>query len=305
MNQASEATMNLLARARRLKALGILGMNCRNTECILDRNPRANFPLVDDKQRMHELCRSIGVLTPNLYGMVPSHSTLRQLPRLVAGRDSFVIKPNCGAGGRGVMVLAEREGDVFLRQNGQRLSSSDLIQHVSGIISGLFSLGGRPDKALLQQRVIHHAEFDRISYQGTADARIVVYRDLPLMAMLRLPTKLSDGRANLHQGAIGAGVDLATGRTIHAVLRNRAILQHPDTGISVIGFQVPFWPQILDIASRVSRATGLGYVGVDLVIDREQGPMVLEANARPGLAIQIANRSGLIPRLQMIDRQLA
>ena len=279
-------------------------MNCRNTECILDHNPRFNYPLVDDKRRMHDLCRSIGVLTPDLYGMIPSHSTLRQLPRLVAERESFVIKPNCGAGGRGVMVIARTEAESFIKQNGQRLSMSDLTQHVSGIISGLFSLGGRPDKALLQQRVIHHAEFDRISYQGTADARIVVYRELPLMAMLRLPTKLSGGRANLHQGAIGVGVDLVSGRTIHAVLRNRAVRQHPDTGTSVIGFHVPFWAQILDIAARVSRATGLGYVGVDLVIDHKQGPMVLEANARPGLAIQIANRSGLVPRLEMIDRKL-
>ena len=202
------------------------------------------------------------------------------------------------------MVIAGREADGFVRQNGQRLSLSDLTQQVSGIISGLFSLGGRPDRALLQQRVIHHAEFDRISFQGTADVRIVVYRDLPLMAMLRLPTKVSGGRANLHQGAIGAGVDLATGRTVHAVLRNRVVIHHPDSGVSLIGFQVPFWPQILDIATRVSRATGLGYVGVDLVIDHLQGPMVLEANARPGLAIQIANRAGLVPRLQMIDRKL-
>ena len=279
-------------------------MNCRNTECILDHNPRANYPQVDDKKRMHDFCRSIGVLTPNLYGMIPSHSTLRQLPRLVAGRDSFVIKPNCGAGGRGVMVIARNEADAFVRQNGQKLSLSDLTQQVSGIISGLFSLGGRPDKALLQQRVVHHAEFDRISYQGAADVRIVVYRDQPLMAMLRLPTQVSSGRANLHQGAIGAGVDLDTGRTVHAVLRNRAVVQHPDTGASLVGFQVPFWPQILDIAVRVSRAAGLGYVGVDLVIDREQGPMVLEANARPGLAIQIANRAGLVPRIQMIDQKL-
>ena len=41
------------------------------------------------------------------------------------------------------------------------------------------------------------------------------------MAMLRLPTKASGGRANLHQGAIGAGVDLVTGVTHHAVLKNR------------------------------------------------------------------------------------
>jgi hypothetical protein len=47
--------------------------------------------------------------------------------------------------------------------------------------------------------------------------------------------------------------------------------------------------------------TGLGYMGTDMVLDKEEGPMVLELNARPGLAIQIANGAGLLPRLQHIE----
>lgn len=294
----------LLTRVRRLKALGILGMNRRNTECILDHNPRSNYPLVDDKKRLHDICRSIAVPTPRLYGLIPSHSMLRRLSPLLDGLESFVIKPNRGAGGRGVLVIVAREGDTFIRQNGRQMSLNELIQHVSGIISGLFSLGGRPDQALVQERIVHHAEFDRISYQGTADARVIVYRDVPIMAMLRLPTKASGGRANLHQGAIGAGVDLQSGRTVHAVAGHRTIRTHPDTGAALNGFQVPEWPQILEMTTQVSRAAGLGYVGVDVVIDNKHGPLVLEANARPGLAIQIANRAGLLPRIEKLDKAL-
>ena len=202
------------------------------------------------------------------------------------------------------VVIASREGEMFVRHNGQRMNANDLTQHVSGIISGLFSLGGRPDQALVQQRVVHHSDFDQISYQGTADARIIVYREVPLMAMLRLPTRASGGRANLHQGAIGAGVDLETGRTIHAVVGHRTIARHPDTRARLIGFKVPCWQQILEMATRVGKAVELGYVGVDVVIDSQQGPMVLEANARPGLAIQIANQAGLLPGMERIDREL-
>jgi alpha-L-glutamate ligase-like protein len=121
------------------------------------------------------------------------------------------------------------------------------------------------------------------------------------MAMLRLPTKESNGRANLHQGGIGAGVDLATGRTNHAVQRNRFAAKHPDTGVSLVGMRVPHWWQVLTMARQVAAAVGLGYVGVDIIIDARQGPMLLEANARPGLAIQIANGRGLLPRLAEID----
>jgi alpha-L-glutamate ligase-like protein len=142
---------------------------------------------------------------------------------------------------------------------------------------------------------------ERISYQGTADIRVIVYKNEPIMGMLRLPTKASGGRANLHQGAIGAGIDMRTGRTHHAVLKNRKAEMHPDTGASVIGFTVPYWAQVLEMSRKVSHAVGMGYIGVDIVLDRERGPLLLEANARPGLAIQISNAQGLLPRLKETD----
>jgi alpha-L-glutamate ligase-like protein len=251
---------------------------------------------------MRDLCRSIGVPTPAIYAVLAAHSALRHLPRLLADREDFVLKPDRGAAGRGILVVTGRDGEAFVRHNGQRLHLADLRQHVSSIISGLFSLGGQGDEALIQQRVLPHPAFERISYQGIPDVRVVLYQHVPVMAMLRLPTRASGGRANLHQGGVGAGVDLALGTTCRAVLRNRTCERHPDTGESVLGFMVPFWPEILDIARRVSRAVGLGYLGVDVVVDRRQGPLLLEANARPGLAIQIANGQGLLPRLEEAAR---
>jgi alpha-L-glutamate ligase-like protein len=281
--------------------MGVLGMNRRNTECILDLNARPLFPLVDAKKKMHDLCRAIGVPTPDVYAVLAAHSVLRHLPRLLEKRRDFVIKPNRGAGGRGVLVITGRDGSQFVRHNGTRMELGEINQHVSSIISGLFSLGGRADEALIQQRVVPDAAFETISFQGTADVRVIVYKDVPAMAMLRLPTQQSGGRANLHQGAIGAGVDLATGRTTRAVMRNRLTLRHPDTGNSVVGFQVPYWERILEMARKVSREAGLGYIGVDVVVDRRRGPLLLEANARPGLAIQIANGQGLIRRFDEIS----
>jgi alpha-L-glutamate ligase-like protein len=291
----------LFTAARRLRDLGILGMNRRNAACILDHNPRAKFPLVDDKLRMHELCKRIGVPTPEVYAEVSSHSMLRRLPQLLAGRDDFVIKPNRGSAGRGVLVVVGRAGAGYLRHNGERFSPDALRQHFSDILSGMYSLGGQPDKVVVQQRVRLHPAFTTISYKGIPDVRIILYRNEPAMAMLRLPTKLSNGRANLHQGGIGTGVDLDTGLTHHAVQRNRLIDRHPDTGRPVVGMRVPFWEDVLKMSRRVAEAVGLGYIGVDIVVDAERGPMLLEANARPGLAIQIANGRGLLPRLQLID----
>jgi alpha-L-glutamate ligase-like protein len=294
--------MNILERFRRLSRLGVLGINRRNAEFVLDQNPRRLFPVVDSKRRLHDLCRSIGVPTPTLYAVLPAHSSLRHLAGLLEARPDCVLKPDRGSGGRGILVLTGRDGDFFVRHNNKRLDLSACHNHVSSIISGMYSLGGRPDSALMQQRVQPHPDFESISYQGIPDVRIVLYRFEPAMAMLRLPTKESGGRANLHQGGLGAGVDLDSGVTCRAVQRNRTITKHPDTGNSVVGFRVPCWEEILRMSRDVASAVGLGYVGVDVVVDAREGPMLLEANARPGLSIQIANGRGLLPRLEEIDR---
>jgi alpha-L-glutamate ligase-like protein len=296
--------MHWLLGARRLRELGILGMNRRNAACILDHNPRAAYPLVDDKLRMARLCGGIGIPTPETYAVIERHSQLRRLAALLAGRDDLVVKPNRGSAGRGVLVLIGREGGDFRRHNGTRLAPDGLHRHVSDILSGMYSLGGRPDAAIVQRRVRLHPAFAPVAFQGIPDVRVVLYRGEPALAMLRLPTQESGGRANLHQGGLGAGVDLATGLTNHAVQHNRFVIKHPDTRADLVGVFVPFWADVLDTARRVAAAVGLGYLGVDIVIDAVAGPLLLEANARPGLAIQIANGAGLLPRLMAIDQKL-
>ena len=322
---------------RRLHELGILGMNQRNAVCILDHNPRCRFPIVDDKLRMYHLCRAIGVPTPEVYAVFQAHAQLRHLAEVLADRAEFVVKPARGSAGRGVLVVMGRgRGTGYLRHNGEVLSLEALRQHLSDIISGMYSLGGQPDTALIQQRLrLHpalapyaykgipdvrvivyrgqpamamlrlHPALAPYAYKGIPDVRVIVYRGQPAMAMLRLPTRQSGGRANLHQGGIGVGIDLDTGRAIHAVQHNRALRSHPDTGIDLLTLRVPAWPAILRMSCLVAEAVGLGYVGVDIVLDAVQGPMLLEANARPGLAIQIANGQGLVPRLRRIDAALA
>ena len=56
------------------------------------------------------------------------------------------------------------------------------------------------------------------------------------------------------------------------------------------------WKDVLKIATQLSCAIDLQYVGVDVLLDAEDGPLILEANARPGLSIQIANRRGLMAK---------
>lgn len=289
---------------RRLFDAGVLGVNQRNAEFIMQRNPRRLYPRVDDKVLTKRLALEAGMAVPEMYGLVRSQAEIRNLPRIVEDRESFVIKPARGSGGDGILVIvgqSQRKRGSYRLMNGLLIKQSELNHHVSNIVSGQYSLSGNPDTALIEYCVKFDPLFAEVSYQGVPDIRVIVYRGYPIMAMVRLPTRTSDGKANLHQGAVGAGVDLSSGETLHGVLRNDVVDEHPDTGALIAGLFIPHWDFILQSAARGSEVTGLGYLGVDIVIDRDRGPLILEMNARPGLNIQIANCGGLRHRLRRID----
>ena len=295
----------MLTAVRKLRGAGILGLNERNADFIMRLNPRRYYPRVDDKVLTKELALAAGMAVPDLYGVIAHQGQVREFGEIVGERDSFVIKPAQGSGGDGILVVtgrSQRRRDCFRLSSGVLISEGEIHHHISNIVGGQYSLSGNPDKALIEYCVHFDPTFAEVSFQGVPDIRVVVYRGYPAMAMVRLPTRASDGKANLHQGAVGAGVDLGSGETLSGVLDDHVVDEHPDTGALVAGLQIPKWDFILESSARGHEVTGLGYLGVDMVIDRDRGPLILEMNARPGLNIQIANGAGLLDRIARIEQ---
>ena len=281
---------------------GVLGMNSRNFKVIAAYNKRRLYPLVDDKAQTKELAQKFGINTPRLIGKIEFQHEAANVIKIVRGWSSFVIKPAHGSGGKGVLVIKSHEGKKFITPSGRILTYREIYQHISNTLSGLYSLGGQYDTALIEEMVNFSHIFDNYSFQGVPDVRIIVYRGYPIMAMTRLATAASGGRANLHQGAVGVGLDIKTGKTLKAVMRNKPITHHPDTGADLSKIEVPYWREHLTIGAKAYEMTGLGYLGADIVLDAQKGPMMLELNARPGLAVQIANGLGLRKILKQVDK---
>ncbi len=256
---------------------------------------------MDDKYQTKILAQRVGINVPELYSMVETERDAHYIHDKLTDHSDFVVKPARGSGGDGIIVINGRRKQAYRRISGRLLARDELTYHLSNILSGMYSLGGYPDKALIEYRVKFDPIFDQISYLGVPDIRIIVFLGVPVMAMVRLPTQMSDGKANLHQGAVGAGINIATGVTSYAVLRNDPVSEHPDTGVEINGIEIPHWQHLLELASRCYELTGLGYLGVDIVLDRNMGPLMLELNARPGLNIQIANQCGLVYRLKQVE----
>ncbi|WP_348673014.1 alpha-L-glutamate ligase-like protein [uncultured Abyssibacter sp.] len=285
-----------------LREAGILSMNQRNADYIMLNNKRRLYPLVDDKLKTKELAQQAGIAVPELYGVVKTEHAIGDLEDLLGEHRSFVVKPAHGSGGNGILVITDRRQSRYVKASGSMMSADDLNHHISNILSGMFSLGGMPDHAMVEYCVQFDPIFEDVAFQGVPDIRTIVFRGVPVASMVRLPTRASDGKANLHQGAVGAGIDMATGLTQSGVCQNARVTTHPDTGAPLAGISIPGWDKLLLLAARCYDLAALGYLGVDVVLDREHGPLVLELNARPGLSIQLANRRGLLPALKAIER---
>lgn len=292
---------------RDLHELGILGINNRVGRYILRHNKRANYPLVDNKILTAQRAEAWGIAMPENYIVVENYGFLKKLDVKLPNYSSFVIKPAGGSQGNGIIVIKElvRDGDKILyrRSNDKLMEIDEIKHHISGILSGLYSLSGHSDQAIIQAKIDKHPVFDNYSYGGIPDIRVIVFEGFPVMSMVRLPTKSSDGRANLHQGAIGAGLSMSKGWAVNAVIRNHIVDTHPDTGHNLMGLKLPFWKEVLELAARCYDMVELGYLGADIVLTPDHGPILLELNARPGLAIQIANLDGLVPRLEKIRNE--
>ncbi|MCW1888053.1 MAG: RimK/LysX family protein [Candidatus Moranbacteria bacterium] len=286
-----------------LKSQKLLGMNARNLDYVRPLNRKKAMRIADDKLLCKRILRKQNLSVPKLLGKIKNYEELDAFDwsTLPGG---FALKPNRGFGGGGILVVYARKrgrDDAWVKADGSLITIEDLKIHIKNILDGSFSLSNLPDTAFFEERLTLLKLFKPYSYKGIPDIRVIVFNSVPVMAMLRLPTRASDGKANLQQGAIGVGIDLATGTTTSAIMGKGNIIEYvPDTNLVLSGIKLPYWKETLRIAVEAQKISGLGFLGADIALDRERGPVIIELNARPGLSIQLANLSGLRERLDRV-----
>lgn len=284
------------------KSKDILGINARSQK-YLRLNYKQSRRMADNKLKTKEFLSKHDIVVPDTFGLLENREQIDEFDWLELN-GAFVIKPVNGLGGEGIMVVkkkAKYAGEWYL-MDGSKVTVEDLKLHASDVIQGRYSKNNLPDKVLVERRVKIHPKFSKIAKGGTPDVRVIVFNKVPVMAMLRIPTEESKGKSNLHQGAIGLGVDMATGITTYGVWHDNLIKYFPGTKRKVNGIVVPYWTKILQTSSKVQfKRSYLGYYGADILIDKNKGPMIIELNDQPGLSIQICNKAGLKGRLERVE----
>lgn len=277
-----------------------LGLNARNYLYIRTFNKRRAKARADDKLLTKRTLVKAKIPTTKLITSFDSLGDVRRYDWANLSGD-FVLKPARGYGGSGIMVIRKWNGSEGKRLDGHTIYLKELEGEIFSILDGASSMDNLPDHAFLEERVVVSSAIRKLAAGGVPDVRIIVANGVPIMAMLRLPTVFSQGKANLHQGAIGIGIDIRTGITTKSVFQGKAVALIPGTKTKVRGIKIPQWDRVLEIAVQTQHASKLGYAGVDIVYDEAKGPLVLEVNARPGLQIQLANGASLRTRLERIE----
>lgn len=279
----------------------ILGYNARALRYTNRPTNSSATRLARSKLATKKTLQKAGLPTPRLYTKISTRQELKHF-RWTKLPSSFVLKPNNSYGGSGIRVVFGRnkKGNWVLA-NKAEIFIPELKSHVLNILDGNFSPANVPDIALFEQRIKNHPDLKHYCVQGIPDIRVIVYNLVPIMAMLRLPTHESHGKANLHAGGIGVGIDLSRGLTTTAIYRGRTIETLPHKQLRVAGLRLPYWSDVLHTAVKATSVTGLPYAGVDIAIDRDDGPLILEINAHPGLDIQLANMAPLRSRLKRVE----
>lgn len=293
--------MNYINRILQLQEK-VIGMNERNYRIINKLNPREYRNFANDKALCKKVLEENNIPTPKTYCVIEAMREIEEKITSIEHLEDIVVKPAMGSGGQGILILKKTGHNQWSSPSGELYSRKALVMHVANILFGKFSKR-LFDKVIIEYRLIPHSDFQKIFKRGVPDFRIILLNAQPVMAMLRMPTEESDGKANLHAGAIGLGVDLETGRLTRGYnqITDQMVSRHPDSKVLFDGMKLPDWEKTLAISIATAKVFPLNYLGIDIVYDEKLGPMVIEINSRPGMQIQNVNAIGLKKVLEKID----
>ena len=280
------------------RAANVLSINNRNLGFIYPHNLRRDFPIANDKLLCKKVLSEVGVVVPETHFSYSYFYDLKNLAQDLSGLQDFVIKPANGSGGNGIIVIVKQGDGGWYSVGGNFYGIEDIKKHISDIIFGVFS-HDMQDAAIIEQRIIQHQDMNKICDLGLADVRVILFNHQPTLAMSRIPTSESDGKANLHQGAIGLGINIESGKTQHAIKAGEVITHHPDSQQALLDITIPYWSDAMALAIKSAETVPLKYLGVDIAIS-ENGPVMIEINARPGIEIQNANDTAMRQQLDQI-----
>ncbi len=279
---------------------GLLWQNARNLQYIKWWNFTIDKKIADSKLKTKEFLKNKNIPVPETLYIIEKNEDIKE-NILETLEPPFVIKPNNWYGWKWIVIFEKKDSLWNLvSSNWKTYTKKKLLNYFSYILDWFFSLSWKRDKVLIEKKIILSNEIELLWKFGLPDIRVIVYNMVPVMAMLRVPTKESSWKANLHAGACWVWIDIGTWKLTFITKKSKIIKSIPWIW-DVRWIKLPDWKKILELAVNVQKTTGIKYLWCDVVLDEKMWPLLLEMNIRAWLEVQVSNLAPLKSRLDRVE----
>ncbi len=249
----------------------------------LKMNPRAGRNVLSDK---HLFLKHYGVFVKHGFASIDELQKSSPLAERMLSGDSgkIVLKDSKGQCGVGIVVKETRT-----------LNPASLVESMKATHNDL-----------AEEFVTQHPDLMALSPSGLNTIRVITQLDQNNEVKLlgcRLRITINSSVDNLAAGNIAAPIDdktgVVTGPGVYSDITKPDEYTHPVTGVAIVGFQVPFWRETIQMIKKAALVnTSNRSIGWDVAIT-ENGPELIEANHDwCKLLWQLPAKKGLKPMLK-------
>ncbi|MCX6807778.1 MAG: DUF1704 domain-containing protein [Patescibacteria group bacterium] len=284
----------------------ILGANSNFLDFVYPVRSQQDFSWIKNRSKIKAWLQARGIFMPKTLLIVKNISDLDRLNFDILPQKFIIRKVFNNGRDDNILTLSSIGANAWLDSRKRLWKPEDIKQHILDILDGGFSKSGLPDIACIEQRPELDKFFARLGQDGLPVIKIIVYRNVPLMAMLKLaPPAIVNNKFGLRQNEILIGIDIATGETTNLFTNSvfdhkKEILTLPWSGRVVRGLEIPMWQDILLLASQVQSLINANYLTVEISLDAKNGPVVCGLSIDSDLDVQLANHSSLRERLDKV-----
>ena len=278
----------------------ILWMNKRYLKYIKALNPKKDMKIADNKLKTKKLLQDLDIPSPKLIDVIKNRKQLQNYDFSKLEWKEFVVKPNKWSKGKGILICKMINKNI-VKISWKLVDIETFKKQIADILDGRYSMTMWSDIAFIEEKIIPWDDFAIFCKYWLADIRLITMKLVPIMAMLRYPTKESNWKANIAAGWIGFGIDIASGKII-SMYYNRKIYtkKFPEDYKEFQWKVISYWDDILLYSSQIQYFTNIWYLWLDWTI-AQSWPNLIEINAMAGMEIQLVNGEWLENRLKKVE----
>lgn len=229
-------------------------------------NDKAYWHLFDDKATFNTLFQEY---VGRDWIRIGANTDPEAFRAFLAKNGDIIVKPLEGSSGVGI--------ERYTRETWQGREDAFLAELVAG------------GAGIAEERVIQHPRMMEMCPTSVNTIRIATLLGDKKQGVVYAFLRIGNGKVmdNVDCGGMAARVDLATGKllTVGADKAGNTYTAHPMTGTPIVGFEVPFFHEAMDMCNRAAlKVPQMRFIAWDVAVTA-QGPRFIEGNSFPSHAV--------------------